>query len=120
MPNTRGFILSQVNCFNINPILGWRICIDLIYFRLFRAFHSNYCLELKHSMSLISRLFKWALILGIVGTITIAAVTWFYLMPRLPDVNSLRDYHLQTPLRVMTRDGKLISEFGVNAASRWA
>jgi penicillin-binding protein 1A len=63
-------------------------------------------------MSLISRLFKWALILGIVGTITIAAVTWFYLMPRLPDVNSLRDYHLQTPLRVMTRDGKLISEFG--------
>ncbi|MDO7554477.1 MAG: penicillin-binding protein 1A, partial [Oceanospirillaceae bacterium] len=31
---------------------------------------------------------------------------------RLPDVNSLRDYHLQTPLRVMSRDGKLISEFG--------
>ena len=63
-------------------------------------------------MSLISRLFKWAFILGIVGTIAIAAVTWFYLMPRLPDVNSLRDYHLQTPLRVMSRDGKLISEFG--------
>lgn len=35
-----------------------------------------------------------------------------YLVPRLPDVNSLRDYHLQTPLRVMSRDGKLISEFG--------
>jgi penicillin-binding protein 1A len=33
-------------------------------------------------------------------------------VPRLPDVNSLRDYHLQTPLRVMSRDGKLISEFG--------
>ena len=42
----------------------------------------------------------------------ILAVTWFYLVPRLPDVNSLRDYHLQTPLRVMSRDGKLISEFG--------
>ena len=63
-------------------------------------------------MSLIRRLFKWALILGIFGTLTIAAVTWFYLIPRLPDVNSLRDYHLQTPLRVMSRDGKLISEFG--------
>jgi len=63
-------------------------------------------------MSLIRRLFKWVFILGIIGTLTIAAVTWFYLMPRLPDVNSLRDYHLQTPLRVMSRDGKLISEFG--------
>jgi len=42
----------------------------------------------------------------------ILAVTWFFLVPRLPDVNSLRDYHLQTPLRVMSRDGKLISEFG--------
>jgi penicillin-binding protein 1A len=63
-------------------------------------------------MSLIRRLFKWAFILGIIGSVTIAAVTWFYLLPRLPDVNSLRDYHLQTPLRVMSRDGKLISEFG--------
>ena len=63
-------------------------------------------------MSLISRLFKWTFILGIVATIIILAVTWFYLVPRLPDVNSLRDYHLQTPLRVMSRDGKLISEFG--------
>ncbi len=63
-------------------------------------------------MSLIYRLFKWAFILGIAGAVTIAAVTWFYLLPRLPDVNSLRDYHLQTPLRVMSRDGKLISEFG--------
>lgn len=63
-------------------------------------------------MSLIRRLFKWGLITGIVCTLVIAAVTLFYLMPRLPDVNSLRDYHLQTPLRVMSRDGKLISEFG--------
>ncbi len=63
-------------------------------------------------MSLIRRLFKWGFILGIVGSLFIAAVTWFYLIPRLPDVNSLRDYHLQTPLRVLSRDGKLISEFG--------
>jgi len=63
-------------------------------------------------MSFIRRLIKWAFILGILGTLTIAAVTWFYLVPKLPDVASLRDYHLQTPLRVMSRDGKLISEFG--------
>ena len=63
-------------------------------------------------MSLIRRLFKWAFILGIIGAVTIAVVIWFYLLPRLPDVNSLQDYHLQTPLRVMSRDGKLISEFG--------
>lgn len=63
-------------------------------------------------MSFIRRLFKWALIIGSVGTLSIVAVTWLYLMPRLPDIESLRDYHLQTPLRVLSRDGKLISEFG--------
>ena len=63
-------------------------------------------------MSFISRLFKWGLILGTACALLIAAFTWLYLIPRLPDVSSLRDYHLQTPLRVMSRDGKLISEFG--------
>ncbi|MCO4838386.1 MAG: penicillin-binding protein 1A [Oceanospirillaceae bacterium] len=63
-------------------------------------------------MSLIRRLIKWTLILGTLTAFTLGMVTWLYLMPKLPDVDSLRDYHLQTPLRVMSRDGKLISEFG--------
>lgn len=36
---------------------------------------------------------------------------WYY-EPTLPSVASLRDLKLQVPLRVYTRDGKLIGEFG--------
>jgi len=37
---------------------------------------------------------------------------YFYLSPRLPDTEVLRDVRLQEPLRVFTSDGKLIAEFG--------
>lgn len=35
-----------------------------------------------------------------------------YFAPGLPDVRQLQDFELQTPLRVYTRDDKLIGEFG--------
>jgi penicillin-binding protein 1A len=60
----------------------------------------------------LKRLIIWSTGLGIVAGMAFAAFTWFYLVPRLPDVASLRDFHLQTPLRVFSKDGKLISEFG--------
>ena len=44
-------------------------------------------------------------LLGVVG----AAL---YFAPGLPDVRQLQDFELQTPLRIFTRDGKLIGEFG--------
>lgn len=37
---------------------------------------------------------------------------YLYLAPTLPDVDQLKDTDLQTPLRIYTADGKLISEFG--------
>jgi penicillin-binding protein 1A len=37
---------------------------------------------------------------------------YVYLKPALPDVSSLRDVQLQVPLRVYTRDGKLIAAIG--------
>lgn len=37
---------------------------------------------------------------------------YLYLSPKLPAVSSLRDIKLQTPLRVLSADGKLIGEFG--------
>src|SRR5690606_6663155 len=40
------------------------------------------------------------------------SATFLYLSPNLPSVDALRDVQLQTPLRVYTRDGKLIGEFG--------
>ncbi|MDI5932341.1 penicillin-binding protein 1A [Halomonas kalidii] len=46
-----------------------------------------------------------ATVLGVVG----AAL---YFAPGLPDVRQLQDFELHTPLRIFTRDGKLIGEFG--------
>ena len=40
------------------------------------------------------------------------AAIFIYLTPKLPDVDSLRDIRLQTPLRIYSRDLKLIGEFG--------
>lgn len=35
-----------------------------------------------------------------------------YLLPDLPDVTALRDIRLQVPLRIYTRDGRLMQQFG--------
>jgi penicillin-binding protein 1A len=37
---------------------------------------------------------------------------YFILVPKLPSVEVLRDVQFQVPLRVYTRDGKLVAEFG--------
>lgn len=37
---------------------------------------------------------------------------WYTLWPLLPNVDALREVQLQTPLRVYTRDGRLVREFG--------
>ncbi len=61
------------------------------------------------------KLLKWILRLGILCVllgIAGVAVLWFTLGRDLPDVETLRDVQLQVPLRVYTRDGKLISVFG--------
>lgn len=48
---------------------------------------------------------------------TCAALWWLaglylYLSPNLPDAATLRNITLQTPMRVVSRDGKLIGQFG--------
>ncbi len=53
---------------------------------------------------------------GLVGAIALIAFAnvcaYVYLKPALPDVDSLRDVQLQVPLRVYTRDGKLLAAIG--------
>ncbi|EPC01705.1 penicillin-binding protein 1A [Litchfieldella anticariensis FP35 = DSM 16096] len=48
------------------------------------------------------------------GTASVLAVVGaaLYFAPGLPDVRQLQDFELHTPLRIFTRDGKLIGEFG--------
>ncbi|MCL1059640.1 PBP1A family penicillin-binding protein [Shewanella gelidimarina] len=49
--------------------------------------------------------------LGLLGIGAIAAA-YFYVLPDLPDVTTLKTVKLQTPLRIFSSDGKLISQFG--------
>ncbi|HEU4516711.1 MAG TPA: transglycosylase domain-containing protein, partial [Steroidobacteraceae bacterium] len=50
------------------------------------------------------------LLAGLVGLAFLA--TYYYLKPTLPDVAVLRDVRLQVPLRVYSRDGKLLAQIG--------
>ncbi|MCE9686051.1 PBP1A family penicillin-binding protein [Shewanella sp. AS16] len=49
--------------------------------------------------------------LALLGIGAIAAA-YFYVLPDLPDVATLKSVKLQTPLRIYSHDGKLISQFG--------
>jgi len=59
-------------------------------------------------------------LLGLVGvglTVLIVAgaggaAGWYYLSPGLPSVDSMRDVPLQVPLRIYSRDGRLIAQLG--------
>ncbi|MEH6567595.1 MAG: penicillin-binding protein 1A [Halioglobus sp.] len=51
-------------------------------------------------------------LLGFFGAIWLLAGVYLYLSPNLPNVETLRDVKLQTPMRVYTREGDLIGQFG--------
>lgn len=54
----------------------------------------------------------WLLVAAASGPLLILSGVALYLSPALPDVDTLRDVKLQTPLRVYSKDHKLIAEFG--------
>jgi penicillin-binding protein 1A len=65
----------------------------------------------KRYLVLISRI--CAALVGVIALIAFANVcAYVYLKPALPDVDSLRDVQLQVPLRIYTRDGKLLAAIG--------
>ena len=49
--------------------------------------------------------------LGLIGLI-IAGGLYLYLSPQLPSADTLRDVRYQVPLRIYSRDGKLLAEYG--------
>src|SRR5690625_2093436 len=51
-------------------------------------------------------------VLGILAAGAAGAAIYLILVPQLPEVDTLRDTHLQEPLRIYTSDGELIAEFG--------
>ena len=66
-------------------------------------------------MSLASKTVKIGLFLASITLITyvvIVAGLYFYLVPKLPSVDTLKDIRMQEPLRVYSADHKLMAEFG--------
>ncbi len=65
----------------------------------------------RRYLVLISRI--CVVLAGIFVVVAFANIcAYVYLKPALPDVTSLRDVQLQVPLRIYTRDGKLIAAIG--------
>jgi penicillin-binding protein 1A len=55
----------------------------------------------------------FAVLLGGLGALLLGlAGAYQYLRPSLPDVSTIKDIRLQVPLRVFSRDGRLIAQFG--------
>jgi penicillin-binding protein 1A len=49
---------------------------------------------------------------GVIVGLAIAMGSYYYLAPGLPSADTIRDVKLQVPLRIYTRDGRLIEQFG--------
>ena len=54
----------------------------------------------------------WLLVAAASGPLLVLSGVALALSPSLPDVDTLRDVKLQTPLRIYSKDHKLIAEFG--------
>ncbi|HET6725491.1 MAG TPA: penicillin-binding protein 1A [Gammaproteobacteria bacterium] len=61
------------------------------------------------------KILAWLLIAGF-GAAVVACIAlviaWFVIAPGLPSATVLKDVRLQVPMRVYTRDGKLMAEYG--------
>lgn len=60
----------------------------------------------------IGRLALRLVTLGTCATLLLCSGVYLYLSPKLPSVEVLRDIKLQTPMRIYTREGELIGQFG--------
>jgi penicillin-binding protein 1A len=66
-------------------------------------------------MNVAKRIFPILIALAISSVIAILAAgmgAYYYLAPGLPSADTIRDVKLQIPLRIYTRDGRLIEQFG--------
>jgi len=58
------------------------------------------------------RILLWLVLLGLLAGAAGAGWVYVYLVPTLPETERLRDVRFQVPLRVYSREGRLIAEFG--------
>ena len=58
------------------------------------------------------------MLLAVLAAAIGAGGVYLYLEPKLPSAETLRDVHLQVPLRVYTREGEVLAEFGEKRRTR--
>jgi len=58
------------------------------------------------------RFLGWWVIAGMCAALMLAASGFLYLSPKLPSRESYTNIRLENPLRIFTRDGRLLAEFG--------
>lgn len=58
------------------------------------------------------RVVGFLVLLGGLGSLLTAVGVYWYLNPKLPSIEVLKDVNLQVPLKVYTASGELIAEFG--------
>lgn len=68
-------------------------------------------MKISHNVSHLERLLA-ILVFPFCGVLLILAGLYLYLSPQLPDVETLKKVQFETPLQVLSSDGKLIAEFG--------
>ncbi len=71
--------------------------------------------NVNQSMKLLTKLLKigfWTLVITSFFGVAAVVATYFYLEPKLPSTENLKNVQFQVPLRVFSRDQKLIAEFG--------
>jgi penicillin-binding protein 1A len=58
------------------------------------------------------RFLSWWALAGFCGVFMLASAEFLYLSPKLPSRESYTNIRLENPLRIFTRDGRLLAEFG--------
>jgi len=74
--------------------------------------NGTYCVVINRLKSVISSLVVFG-ILGLTLALLGTASLYFYVKTDLPSVESLKDVRLQTPMKIYTQEGLLISQYGV-------
>src|SRR5690606_27435953 len=59
------------------------------------------------------KILAWFGVFCLSGIFMVASAAYLYLSPQLPSAETYRQVQLETPLRILTADNKLIEEIGV-------
>lgn len=59
-----------------------------------------------------SKFVLWTAFSLICALVLISSSVYMYLVPTLPEVETLKDIQLQTPMRILSEDNRLIAEYG--------